>query len=1038
MWELQPECIEINRLPMRVPLVPYPDVQMARQGGPSPWSISLDGVWRFKRVDRPARAPVDFAAPQFDDSGWAPIDVPGNWTTQGFDAPHYTNVIMPFAGEPPAVPDANPTGLYRSRFRLPRGWKQRRVVLRFGGAESVLIVYLNGQFVGLSKDSRLPAEFDVSTVVRGGENVLAVKVIRFSDASYLEDQDHWWMAGLHRSVSLYSQAAGYIADLHLDAGLNVRLDRGTLRIVAMIGGVTEPGWRFRAQVASRSFEGDVPTYRHHSQRARAVSAMRFSGSEVRFEAEFASVRTWSHEAPNRYLVTGELIAPDGTIVEAVSQQIGFRSVAVRERELLINGKPVYIRGVNRHDHHPERGKTVTLEEMREDLCLMKRFNFNAVRTAHYPNDERFYELCDELGLYVVDEANIECHARIRSLAHDPRYTAAFMSRFQRMVQRDRNHPSVIAWSLGNESGYGAVHDAMAAWGRREDPGRPIHYEGGLFTAWPKFHGRAALADSGRDGHDIDFPASDLICPMYPSIAELCSWAQRYAGEKPLIMCEYSHAMGNSNGSLKDYWDVIETHHGLQGGFIWDWVDQGLTLLDAQGTPYYGFGGDFGDEPNDANFCINGLVWPDRTPHPGIWEHHRIGQPLRAVPIGRAAFRITSHRDFTDTRDIAVRLVWLIDGEVVEDRRLALPRLGPGESREVPLPHLDLPLHATQELGVRLLYELGRDASWATAGHQLGWDEWTLQRARRPRVRRVRSAPRIEDGQIRCAETTVHLVDGGLARLAFDSRVLIKRGPVLNLWRAPTDNDGIKLQDRPSGAWSRWQAWGLDRLNMEVGDTRVTQRGGAVRLIRTIHHVGRDHSVRQTETLTILGNGEVLLEERVDVPKSWDDLPRLGLHLRLPGRFTQVRYFGRGPEENYADRCFGYPLGCYGSTVDDEYVPYIVPSSYGNHTDTRWLAVDDGELGLLCAPLGGSAEFSVSRYREMDLFRARHTVDLEPRDEINLNLDYKQRGVGTGACGPDTLGRYRIVPGRHVFGWRLRAYRVAETDPAELARQRFQG
>ncbi len=1038
MWELQPECIEINRLPMRVPLVPYPDVQMASNGGPSPWSISLDGVWRFKLADRLARVPGDFAAPDFDDSNWASIDVPGNWTTQGFDGPHYTNVIMPFAGEPPEVPDANPTGMYRSTFRLPKGWKQRRVILRFGGAESVLMVYLNGEFVGLSKDSRLPAEFDVTRWVKGGENTLAVKVIRWSDASYLEDQDHWWMAGLHRSVSLYCQAKAHIADLRLDAGLNNALNRGTLSIAAVIGGVVEPGWQFRVRVANRTFEAEVPTYRHHSHRARSVSAMLFGGGEVRFDAEFARVKTWSHEAPHRYLVTGELIAPDGAVIEVVSQQIGFRRIEVRDRELLINGRPVYIRGVNRHDHHPERGKTVSLSEMREDLCLMKRFNFNAVRTAHYPNDERFYELCDELGLYVVDEANIECHARIRSLAHDPRYAAAFMSRFQRMVQRDRNHPSIIAWSLGNESGYGAVHDAMAAWGRREDPGRPIHYEGGLLTAWPKFHGRAGLPDSGRDGHEIDFAASDLICPMYPSIAELCDWAERYVGNKPLIMCEYSHAMGNSNGSLKDYWDAIESHQGLQGGFIWDWVDQGLTLLDAHGTPYYGFGGDFGDQPNDANFCINGLVWPDRTPHPGIWEHHRLGQPLRAVPIGREALRITSHRDFTDTRDISVRLVWLVDGVVVQEHRVALPRLVPGESCTLPLPEYNEPLSATQELGVRLLYELRRDTPWAAAGHQLGWDEWSAQRARRPRRRRVRSAPVIEDTRVRCDETTVHLAEGGLARLAFDSRALIKRGPVLNFWRAPTDNDGIKLRDPPGGALSRWRDWGLDRLRADVGDTRITRRGGALRLRRTIVHLGRVDSARQQETLTILSNGELLIEERVDVPKSWDDLPRLGIHLRLPGRYTQVRYFGRGPEENYVDRCFGYPLGCYQSTVDDEYVPYIVPSSYGNHVDVRWLAVDDGELGLLCAPLHTTAEFSVSRYRDADLYHARHTVDLQPRDEVNLNLDYKQRGLGTGACGPDTLDHYRIGPGRHVFGWRLRAYRVAETDPAELARQRFQG
>jgi beta-galactosidase len=1051
-WE-QPECFALNRLPMRVPLCSYPSADAARAGETSPWRISLDGTWRFRLVDSPRAVPDDFAAVDHDDSKWDDVRVPGTWVRQGYDRPHYTNVVMPFQCEPPSTPEHNPTGLYRRSFSLPAGWRGRRVVLHVGSADSMLLVYVNGAFVGLSKDSRLPAEFDLTPHVKRGPNVLAAMVIRWSDASYIEDQDQWWQPGLHRSVALYSTAPTYIQDLRLTAGLGDDLKTGTLSIEGEAAAVTGPGWRLRYGVETlngralvrEALGGEVQVYRHHSHRASSVSSAVHTGAVVRKSVEIRGITAWTHETPHLYRVVAELVAPNGEVIEAVTQRFGFRRVEVRDKALLINGERVYIRGVNRHEFHPVHGKTFGVEDMREDLVLMKRFNFNAVRTAHYPNDHRFYDLCDELGLYVIDEANIETHARLRSLARDPRYSMSFMTRFQRMVARDRNHPSIILWSLGNESGYGAVHNAMAAWSRANDPSRPLHYEGSLFVAWGQFQGRA-FETSLAERCDLDVPASDVIAPMYPAIGELAHWAKTYRGDKPLIMCEYSHAMGNSNGSLKDYWDLIESQPGLQGGFIWDWVDQGYLEHDADGRAYYGFGGDYGDEPNDANFCCNGMVWPDRTPHPGIWEHHRLGRPLRARLLQRAPLRIEigNWGNFVDSDGYRVRMIALIDGAPVEEQTLSVPAIAPGASRTV-TPTFRVPrLEAGQELMVRLVYELKRDRNWADAGHQVGFDEWLIGRGATPRRRRSTHAPEVARGRAHVAVTATDLAlrfntaTGALTQLAFAGRDLLAAPPHLSLWRAPTDNDGVRLAPRVGGVLAKWQAWHLDDARSRVARVRIEpSKNGAFELERNVTHRvrGIQAPIRQREAWGVTGNGEIAFTQEVHIPREFDDLPRLGVLLQLHGGLEQLHYYGRGPEENYADRQFGYPLGRYTSTVDDEYVPYVTPQEHGNHTDVRWFALTDGTLGLLFQP-DEPAQFSVSHFTADDLYAARHTVDLTRRDEIDVRLDHLNRGVGTGACGPDTLPQYRVGAGAYRFGWRMRAYRCARCQPDELARERF--
>jgi beta-galactosidase len=1012
-WE-RPECVGIGRLTARSPLIPYPDSAAALADGreSSPWFLSLNGSWKFSLCPRPEASPEHFYQPNFDDSGWCQIPVPSNWTMQGHDRPHYTNVQMPFPEAPPRVPVENPTGLYRRRFHIPDHWKGRRVVLHVGGAESVLYVYVNGKPVGMSKDSRLPAEFDVTAFVEPGENLLAAMVIRWSDGTFLEDQDHWFMAGIYRDVSLYATGAIHIADVFAVGDLDAQVRNGLLKVRVAVGmdGARSEGWRVRARLVDargrdvfrEPLEETVPS---------AGNPYLFRGTQVEFLREIRAPHQWSSESPYLYRLVVSLIDSDGSCREAVSCRIGFRKVEVRGRELLINGRPVLIKGVNRHEHDDRTGKTVTRESMLADIRLMKQFNFNAVRTAHYPNDPLWYELCDEYGIYVVDEANIESHAYLASLCHDPRFAAAFLDRGMRMVQRDKNHACIILWSLGNESGCGANHEALAGWIRRTDPSRPLHYEGGLEWNWYRDH-----------------TTTDVICPMYPEIAEIVRWAKSGHGQRPLIMCEYSHAMGNSNGSLSDYWEAIETNHGLQGGFIWDWVDQGLRKRDEAGREYWAYGGDFGDQPNDGNFCINGLVWPDRTPHPAMHEFKKLAQPVKieARSLRQGRIRITNRQDFQDLGWLRGRFELCVDGVVVQKGRLPKLRAAPGAREELTLPLRAPTLAPGQECFLNVRFESARETSFAPRGHEFAWEQFAMPyRAPKRRARAPKGVLELTQNGARAEirgkalRLEVDKAAGRIVSLRFAEHELLISGPHLNVWRAPTDNDGIKAwthqMGRPLG---RWLEAGLPDLRLETQSTRVrTARDGSIGIvIRQRAECGLEHR----HAYRVLPSGEIEVENSVRIPRELHDLPRIGVTLTLQPGLDRVIWFGRGPQENYPDRKAGAAVGRYEARVTEMYVPYIVPQEHGNRCDVRWLCVVDGAGAGLRIDLPAPLLFSASHFSSDDLYRARHTHELEPRPEVILNLDAMQRGLGTASCGPDTLPRYRIRAGLHRFAYRMRA------------------
>jgi len=1026
-WEM-PQLPSLNKLPAHATLIPYPSAEeaLSMDRAKSAWFQNLSGQWDFKIRPRPEAVTTDVLS----NGEWSSIQVPGNWTMQGFGHPHYTNVSMPFAQVPPHVPEENPTGIYRRGFNVPASWHGRRVVLHFGGCEGVLYVYVNGQPIGISKDARTPAEFDISAVVHYGEdhpNELIVMVVQWSDASFVEDQDHWWQAGLQREVILYSTGTPHLQDVFAVGELTKNLREGTLHLTCKIGwpGETHTDSSIEANLFDASGKavfsspltgkGEVPL----DHRNRAISVR----NQITLEQTVTAPKRWSAEAPYLYTLVVTLKTPQGT--ESVSCRIGFRRIEIKNRELLINGKAVLIKGMNRHDHDPVTGKAVSHEVMEQDIQRMKQFNVNAVRTSHYPNDPYWLDLCDQYGLYVIDEANIESHAFYHDVCRDPRYTSAFVARVQNMVERDKNHACIILWSMGNESGYGPNHDAAAGWVRGADPSRPLHYEGAI---------------SRNNGEDWDGGqrVTDIVCPMYPPIKDIVAWASDPKAvtklgtkdQRPMILCEYSHAMGNSNGSLSDYWEAFEKYPGLQGGFIWEWIDHGIRQIAPDGTPYWAYGGDFGDVPNDVNFCTDGIVWPDRTAHPALYEFKKLAQPVRVELIDpqHGKVRIINKQYFTPLAWLQGEWELTVDGAVVLSGKLPALRIAPGASQEITLEAV-ASNRSTGERFLNFHFRQRENTLWAASGHEVAWEQLALPALELSTI----NQKNIEIASVEAQETENTFAlklqnaaavfdksSGRLMELSTDGVNPIICGPLLNVWRAGTDNDGIKLQD--GQAWKalpRWLTLRLNEARHRVKSMRLIHDDEPV--VEIVHQIsGRENwqDFEHVHRYRFLPSGALFVENTVTLGDGVHDIPRIGVTLVLAPALEQLEWFGRGPWENYADRKASAMVGRYQSTVTDQYVPYIMPQEHGHKTDVRWLAL----TGLAGAGLKVTGqpliEFSASHFEANDLFNAKHTCDLHPRAEVMLNLDLAQRGLGTASCGPDTLEKYCLLESGYKFSYQM--------------------
>ncbi|MFO7957149.1 MAG: glycoside hydrolase family 2 TIM barrel-domain containing protein [Candidatus Brocadiia bacterium] len=1021
-WENQ-QLVGRNREPARATFVPYADADAALRGEPSasPWRRSLNGRWRFHFAERPELTPDGFQQPSFSADGWDTIRVPGNWQMQGFGRPHYTNVVYPWPVDPPHVPDENPTGCYRRTFRLPDGWGERRTFIVFDGVDSFFRLWVNGTEIGMSKGSRVPAEFDITDAVREGENVLAVQVLQWSDGSYMEDQDMWWLSGIFRDVYLLSTPHLHVRDFEVRTELDDDYCDAELELSVVLrnGAGTETA----CSVEARLLDADGSEVLDDAMGAEAqISA----GEEkvIELAAPVQAPRKWSAEEPYLYKLLITVQDAEGEVLQVIPQNVGFRQVEIKDAQLLVNGRPVLIKGVNRHEIHPDLGRAVSVESMLEDIRLMKRFNLNAVRTSHYPDDPRWYDLCDRYGLYVMDEADIETHGfgplgDEGTLSKDPAWEAPYMDRLERMVERDKNHPSVIMWSLGNECGTGLNHEAMAEWLHQRDPGRPVHYE------------RA---------HEADY--LDVAARMYAPVDFLHEYGRREDARCPFLLTEYCHAMGNGPGTLADYWEVIRGYDTLQGGYVWDWVDQGLRQFAEDGEPFYAYGGDFGDEPNDASFCCNGLISPDRVPHPGLYDYKAVLQPVRMEAVDAAAgrIRVENEYDFVTLEHLQPSWTLKMDGEVLASGNLPPLSTEPGGETvlEVPLP--GLPDDAGSEVWLDVSFWLGADTDWAEAGHEVAFGQFRVagEPGRRTAPAAVPTgslAVRDGGGETVIAgddmELTFDALSGQITSMIFRGQPLLVDGPRLSLWRAPTDND-VRMQ-------KEWRAAGYDRLMRRTESVRTEKREGGAVSVHVVQVAGaptRAPCFRCRHTYTVHRSGELSIATELEPLR--DDLPhlpRVGLRMRLAGRYGRLTWYGLGPHENYSDRRAGVRVGLHGQWVADQIPPYVRPQECGHRTETRWVALtDEAGEGLLAVaqPLMG---FNALPVRTDDLEAADHPPELPARDEVELHLDHKHCGLGTQSCGPGPLSQYLVPAEPMQWAFRLMPFSERECDPARLARHR---
>ncbi len=1033
-WEDR-QVNNVNEEPAHCTLVPYASVEQAVKGTreASPYNECLNGEWKFHWARRPDGRPKDFYKPDFDASGWKEIEVPSCWELKGYGTPIYTNVTYPFAKDPPRVmgkvpPDwtaskePNPVGSYRRAFSIPAAWAGREVFLHFEGVMSAMYVWVNGVQVGYSEDSMTPAEFNITPHLKPGENILAVQVYRWCDGSYLEDQDFWRLSGIYRDVFLFSTPKVHIRDFFARPNLDSACRDATLEVDISVRNYGKSDATAHTLEASLLAEGGAPKDSQPVAGAGVASIPAGLEAKLSLRIVVKQPKLWSCEKPNLYRLLLTLKNASGEVVEVETCRVGFRKVEIKNRRLLINGVPVLLKGVNRHEHDADRGRAARLDTMLQDVRLMKRFNVNTVRTSHYPNQPKWYDLCDEYGIFVIDEANLESHGMgygAESLGHDPAWEKAHVDRQVSMVQRDKNHPSVIIWSMGNEAGPGRNFQACREAILAIDQTRPIHYE--------------------RDN-----AKADLDSVMYPSI-EWLDRAGKSDSSKPLLMCEYAHAMGNAVGNLAEYWEVIEKHERLIGGCIWDWVDQGLRRRTSDGREYFAYGGDFGDKPNDGSFFINGMVFPDRTIPPKMWEMKYVYQyiDIEPVDLGAGKVRIRNKYSYTSLCEFEGRWTLSEDGAVIQGGELPKLRISPQQSRDVTLPIRQPKLEPGAEYFLRVSFHLAEDTLWAARGHEVAWRQLELPY-------KVPAAPLMALDQmpgLTCEERGDRIIitgrdfkvifsktTGTIASLTYGGRAVVRdvsgkvSGPVINVFRAPVNNDKYCA--------AGWWTAELNDLERSIRSIQIDQSDPRAVKIETIVDARGKGECRfeHHTTWTVLGNGCISVANRIEPQGAPNVLPRVGVRMTLPAALTNYMWFGRGPHENYADRKRSADVGLYRSTVAEQFVPYVDTQETGNKEDVRFAALTDDDGGGLLVVAGSTLCVTALHYTSEELARARHPVELPQRDDVVLCLDHAQNGLGGASCGPAPMAKYLLRPQPVTFTFSLRPYAQAMGTLPEAARK----
>ncbi|MGB9764098.1 MAG: glycoside hydrolase family 2 TIM barrel-domain containing protein [Candidatus Saccharicenans sp.] len=1045
-WE-NPKVFAINTELPHATYIPFPDLNQALRMEPekSPWYKSLDGKWKFHWVPKPADRPLDFWRPDFDDRQWAEIDVPANWEINGYGIPIYVNSDYEFAPQnpqPPHIPhDNNPVGSYRLKFTVPDSWRGMDVFIHFGGVKSAFYIWVNGQKVGYSEDSKTPAEFKITPYLKPGENLVALEVYRWSDGSYLECQDMWRLSGIERDVYLYAAPSVRIRDFFARTPLDNEYKNGLLNLDVEIFN------DLMANASPRSRQNELSAYTIRAglldddgrlifQEEKTFTLKPQTKKLINFQGEIENPRPWTAETPNLYRLTLELIDENNQPLEAITTKIGFRSVEIKNAQLLINGKAVYFKGVDRHETDPWTGQVVSKESMLRDIKLMKQNNINAVRTSHYPNDPYWYELCDYYGIYLIDEANIESHGMgygEKSLAKNPDWGPAHLDRMRRMVERDKNHPSVIIWSMGNEAGNGINFEEGYRWIKQRDPSRPIHYE------------RAELSWD-----------TDIYCPMYARIEHLEKYAQSNPS-RPLIMCEYDHSMGNSTGNLQDYWDVIEKYPVLQGGFIWDWVDQGFAKKNDKGQLFWAYGGDYGPPgtPSDANFNCNGLLAPDRTPHPALWEVKKVYQPAKFELIEspqldqlEVRVKLTNKYDFLSLNKNDFYLHWelLQNGALSTKGVLSCPEIAPHQSAEIKIKlppeifksndeiFLNFELKSARELDHQLI-----PVDFTIASEQLKIEgpRENLSPGSKVDASKIIAHPKLPKLKIKENKSdqnkiivsgqdfalTFDRAEGRLTSYKFQNVELLKDGPQPNFWRAPTDNDfGNRMPER-------LKVWREASLNRQVKAFKVTKDKKGQVIIRVDFYLPSVES-GNTTIYTVAPDGVVRIDNEFKPtnPEKLPEIPRIGMLLGIADGFDQIEYYGRGPYENYCDRKTSAFVGIYQTTIADQVIPYVCPQEFGNRTDTRWLVIRNKDgigLKFIGQPI---FEFAAIPYTPEDLTLKergeKHFIDVPRRNNLYVTIDLRQMGVGgDNSWGAKPHPQYLIKPQAYSWSFLLQPLKI---------------
>jgi beta-galactosidase len=991
----------------------------------SPYYMSLNGKWKFNWVERPSDRPVGFEDPTYDISSWSDIPVPGNWEMHGYGYPIYVNARYPFPKNPPYAPkNYNPTGSYKHRFHLPESWDGRRILIHFGSINSAGYLWINGQYVGYSEDSKTPAEWDITEYLTEGENELALQVLRWSSGSYLECQDFWRMSGLQRDVYLHALPQVHIKDFFAKGGLDESYQNGTLELTIDIDDTEK-------KPASANYSVEFQLYDSAGllliNRSQQLIYQPGKTNNLIFNDIVSNVKAWSAETPYLYQLIVQLKNEQGDLLHTTGCKTGFRSIEIRNAQVLVNGKAIYFKGFNRVETDEYGGQVISRENMLKDIMLMKQYNVNAVRTAHYPNDPYWYELCDKYGLYVIDEANIESHGMgygDESLAKHSEWEAAHLYRTINMVERDKNHPSIVFWSLGNEAGDGINFAATSNWIRQRDPSRPVHYE--------------------RAGEG---PNTDIMCPMYWDPGSMENYGRNASKTKPLIQCEYNHAMGNSLGQMQDYWDIIERYDNLQGGFIWDWVDQGIALTSNDGKKYWGWGGDF--EPSgvshDGNFLMNGIVNPDRMPKPSIYEMKKVHQNIKfkVINLAEGRFEIRNAYYFTNLSNYTIHWEIKANGSSLRKGVINRPDIKPQTSFEF---LLDYKEGLTEMPGAEYFIYFNAvtaiEQPLIPLGHEMAYEQFLL-----PVSYPVEKTSTSAMGPIQHTNNALsYVVEGQHFRAVFSKmsmnissyeykgNQLINTGANPEFWRAPTDNDfGNGMQNR----CAVWRTAANTKSNRKAELEVINEN----QLKITFQYDLTSVSSTYTTIYNIYGNGEITIDNSMQYNgTNLPELPRFGMRFELPQAFEQVEYLGRGPFENYWDRKTAAMIDRYKSTVTDMYFPYPSPQENGNRTDTRWLSLTNAEgIGLLVSGMD-VFDFSALHYAISDLTLEgagrKHVHELQARPAIYLNIDYRQTGVGgINSWGARPLSKYTLWAGNYTYSFKISPLEAGD-NPNEISTRTY--